>query len=178
MATSPATSPASASKSPKSSSSTAKGRPPKASTKKGKGNDAKTARESSLKMVGYSLFFAILAVAAGIVLLKGVSLHQDYYASRLAAKESTSSSSSSSSSSSEPVTDNTANNSGKIKEAEASKDAAEPPVVEEEETVEIQAEDVLEDSQEVPLPEASKDNEAEPAMPATAHGDETDPGRD
>ena len=81
---------AAASKSPKSNSSTstAKGRPPKGGGRKGKGqNEAKATRESSIKMVCYSLLFAILAIAGSIVLLKGVSLHEDYFASRLAAKE-------------------------------------------------------------------------------------------
>ena len=170
---------AAASKSPKSNSSTAKGRPPKASSKKGKGNEAKAARESTLKMVGYSLLFAILAVAGGIVILKGVSLHQDYYSHRLAAKESASNTPD------EPVIKDKVTDG--VKEG-ASKDSEEPPVVEEEpplveeeETVEVEAEDDVGNSEEVPQPEASIVNEADssvPSAPEVTDSEKLHPGED
>jgi len=171
---------ASASKSPKTNSSSAKGRPPKSAAKKSKGNEAKAARESTLKMVGYSLLFAILAIAGSIVLLKGVSLHEDYFASRLAAKESTSNAPS------EPVVDGGATESEREAQPEVAQDLDVPPIVEEEETVEVQAEEdsdaeVSENSKGAPQPEASVDDKAESPVPSTdeiVESGELHPGED
>jgi hypothetical protein len=49
--------------------------------------DPKGARESTIRIVCYSLLFAILAVAGSIVYLNGVSLHEDYFESRLTASK-------------------------------------------------------------------------------------------
>ena len=165
---------ASASKSPKSNSTPAKGRPPKSSSKKGKGNEAKTARESTLKMVGYSLLFAILAMAGSIVILKGVSLHQDYFANRLAAK-----SESATNTPDQPVVNDKPTKGGEKVESNESAAAPPPPppMVEEEETVELDAEDVAGNS------EASIVDEADSYVPSapsdvTESEEELHPGED